>query len=1298
MSKPHWKRALACVITGAIPLHAMAVVTLADQPVLSTTNVPGNLALALSVEYPTAESTAHIDDYDVAKTFLGYFDPDKCYTYVADTSAYTTVGGVAIDATKGDNSYFNPTSKATSHACSGTWSGNFLNWATMSTIDPFRWAMTGGNRVVDEVGNTILQKSYHYGSSAWKARTLTSAQAGGATDWGSGKTLTMGVGAQGFTMTVTNGSTTKRYTVRVKVCVSSVGLESNCVAYGSNYKPEGLIQKYSNEIRFSAFGYLNDDNVYRDGAVLRARQKFVGPTQPQPGQPSIANTLAEWSSTDGRYVRNPDSADATATTGLTGTSSSNQITIADSGVVNYLNKFGQIYPGKYKSIDPVNELYYAALRYYRNLDNVSTWSWLKGSATSTDGAPTAATNTTALLNTFVSNQKKWLDGFPVITNWTSADPIQYSCQRNFILGIGDVNTHRDRNVPGDDRSQSSSALEEPPIPAFGNDATFFTAYKSATWVRGMQGITSNAAANTGSTNSPDYMAGLAYQANVLDIRPDDATKPQTTGKQTVQTYWVDVMENAAYKQNNKFYMAAKYGGMKVPSNYKESSYSATTPIPEAWWYTNGETVGTSTSNSQKRPDNYFTGGRPDTLVSGLTRAFESIVGDIKSYTTTFSLASKQVVGDSVASYAAQYDSSDWSGEVTGSSITISSSGDPVVSPTATWTTRKVFENQLGSSGWNNARFIATTTTSTNGTSSGIPFRYASLSDEQKTLLNTSYVSGDDASNYVNFLRGDYTNEGNGYRVRSTTMSTGIVRSRLGDIVNSKITAVGAPLARYADIFNPGYSAFKTTYKARPTTLYVGANDGMLHAFKGGLDTGAGQELFAYIPSTLFYKSLSADSDGLLARLGNPTYVHRNYVDATALNFDIDFARAGGATQADATISDWRTVLIGGLGKGGRSYYALDVTDPSLMTTEAAVAGKVLWEFPARNKLPTASGGTCTTNCINMGYSFGDPVVVKTAKYGWVVVFSSGYNNADGIGHIFIVNPTNGALLQDITTGTTAVTGMARPAAYVLDYMDFVSDAIYVGDLEGRVWRFPLNKVDAGGNYLAPTIIAKFTSPTTSSATLGAAQPITTQPLIEIDPWTRNRFVMIGTGRLLDGSDISDPQAQSFYAIIDGYSDQFAAKASDGEDWPALRTDFAVVTSTDGTSPAKANMAGKAGWVIDLGVTSNVGWRVIGTTTAYNGIVGFSSVLPAGDACNPSGRSNVYAVNFANGASVLKNSTNDIVSYLAQDSLIIDMSFFNVNGKVQSWIGDSKGNQQKLTGAFTTQRTRSLNWRELSTVR
>ncbi|HWV08267.1 MAG TPA: PilC/PilY family type IV pilus protein [Pseudomonas sp.] len=943
-------------------------------------------------------------------------------------------------------------------------------------------------------------------------------------------------------------------------------------------------------------------------------------------------------------------------------------------MINYLNQFGQLIPGSYKSNDPVNELFYAVMRYYRNLGNVPEWS--------------------AMGNATAANKTTWLDGFPVITNWD--DPLQYSCQRNFVLGIGDIYTHRDKNVPGNDSSDG-----EPAMPGAVSADTSVNAMTATNKVGELQGVGGGSFATTasGASYSRSYMAGLAYDANTKDIRPDVANDFKTHGKQTVQTYWVDVLEQP-FVRNNKFYLAAKYGGMKVPSNFDPYAFAG--PIPVDWWSTNGENVtgGTSISNElDRRPDNYFTAGRPDTMVAGLTRAFENIVGDIKAFTTSFSLAAKQITAVSNASYATQYDSSDWSGELTGSSITIDSNGTPLLAATPTWSTATRFETQLGladrDTGWSTSRRVVTwNPAASNGAGGGVPFRDNTISAAQKTLLNTTYVAGDDSSNYLNWLRGDASLESVGYRARSVKLSTGVKRTRLGDIVNSKVTVVAGPPANYSETVNAGYRKFKDDNKNRQTMLYVGANDGMLHAFKGGLGTDGGTELFAYIPSVLFHANptdtTAPTTDGLLAQLGRPTYVHRNYVDATAKVHDIDFNNAAGAfattvNQNGSTTADWRSVLIGGLGKGGRSYYAIDVTDPSAMTSESAVAGKVLWEFPARNKLPTAAGGTCTSNCIDMGYSYGDPIVVKTAKYGWVVLLTSGYNNVDGKGHLFIVNPTNGALLEDISTGQTASSGMARPTAYVRDYSDMTADSVYVGDLDGQLWRFDLSAArGATGSYPAPTRIALLTD------TADTPQPITSRPLVEIHPVTRKRFVLVGTGRLLHGNDIQDGQGQTFYGIMDGGIATFAAQANDGVAWPVARAQL-----LDLTDPAVGvNTEGTAGWRLELGRSGSVGWRVVGDQAdAYNGTIGiasFPSVLPTGDACSPSGLSRAYAFNYATGKTVLKNNA----AYIGFSSVITDLNFLTIRGKTQLVAGDNKGAIQSVPGNFGNPDPRRLSWREI----
>ncbi len=116
--------------------------------------------------------------------------------------------------------------------------------------------------------------------------------------------------------------------------------------------------------------------------------------------------------------------------------------------------------------------------------------------------------------------------------------------------------------------------------------------------------------------------------------------------------------------------------------------------------------------------------------------------------------------------------------------------------------------------------------------------------------------------------------------------------------------MGAPNATYYDSTNPGYGSFKRNNASRKTVVYAAANDGMLHAFDGSASgTGAGSELFAYIPSFVYGSSTTAADSGLAA-LGNPSYDHRYYVDATPLAFDVDFNRVGGTTSA--TTSDWRS--------------------------------------------------------------------------------------------------------------------------------------------------------------------------------------------------------------------------------------------------------------------------------------------------------------------------------------------------------------------------------------------------------
>ena len=1229
------------LLCAGLPAPA-ATTSLADQPVFTSIQVPGNLALALSVEFPTALGIAHNVSYAPASTYLGYFDPEKCYTYSYNSGTPA-------------NSYFQPAGLATSHACSSKWSGNFLNWATMQTIDPFRWALTGGYRSQDTSSLTVLERAWASGQGGTapdRSITSNSTIAGATpTGWGDLHVHVSGMGAK-FRINKTgtgnfgdsaadltsNAPPSTMTTVnldlyaRVKVCDSSSGaggLEDNCKQYGTSYKPEGLIQQYSDRIRFSAFGYLTDSNLSRDAGVMRARMKFVGPTQPVPGSTAISNSLSEWSASDGTMVINPDSTDASTTASTFG------VTVTNSGVMNYLNKFGSITrsSNSYKTYDPVSELYYAVQRYYRNVGNVPEWTDMTGASTST--------------------KTTYVDGFPVITTWD--DPIQYSCQKNFILGIADANTHADRNLPG------ATGSSEPTKPAL---VSADTAVNSTTWtnyVGAMMGNSNLAAVSPYGgccNNNGTLMAGLAYWANTQDIRPDDANSAKTLGMQNIQTYYLDVLESG-FETNNQFYLAAKYGGFTVPTGFNPTTQ--TSDLTTSWWHSgdSSDVVG-----SQLRPDNYYTANRPDLMIAGLTKAFASIASKLKAYTTSFATATSQVASTSIASYASQYDAKNWTGDLVASSATLDvNSTSPALAQA--WSFSATLGTQASGTGWNTGRKIVTFDPVAKA---GVAFRTANVPTTLLSKLDTSYRSGDDKSDYLDYLRGDRSQEQNS----TVNGSSQAYRNRLavlGDIVNGKALPIGVPAAAYTETTNPGYAAFKSANSSRITQVFAGANDGMLHVVDGSL-TGstAGKELYAYIPSPLFNGPTAPNTDGLAA-LGNPNFSHHYYVDSTPTYGDVNFGNTPGGSG-----TDWRTIVVGGLGKGGKAIYALDVTSiPSSSATETSIASKVLWEYTDSD----------------LGYTYGQPAIVKTKKYGWVVMFGAGYNNTSGVGALYIVNPRNGALLEKISTSVGTASnpaGLTHIQPFVLDFANGTADSVYAGDLLGNVWRFDVSA--ESGLYPGPTQLA------TLKDASNAVQSITSRPLVMVQPGTNKRYVLVGTGRALSTGDIASAQVQSFYAIIDGNAASFGSSAGlpSGVTYPLTRSNLQQLT--DLTQAVTIDYTSKLGWFLDLGtVGAGSNWRVISDATDNYSSVIFSSTQPTtSDACNPSGSSRVYVIDLGSGQSKLNNNA----AYLDISGVVTDIAILEFpGGKTGAFIGTDTGGITKAPQLpASAQPFTRLNWREI----
>lgn len=1191
-----WKASLAFLLSSGIALSASAGV--AQTPLLlGGGNVPGNLALVPSVEWPTILSVANTGSYSSARTYVGYFDANKCYEYDAS------------------NEWFYPVAAATARRCGAgkRWSGNFLNWAGTPTIDPFRSALTGGLRYRDEVGLTVLEKARHTGQSA--AGNRMSAAQGlvpaaeiqdatpAAADWtnfyirlqGQGIDMLFSnwndkIGGDGSTgtnqnewiaynpgtnaqwnnnrlvtaYTPPNGTVKSVYRVRlrVKVCDPSVGLEPNCKQYGANYKPEGLIQQYSDSLRYSVFGYLNDESQQRDGGVLRAGQKFVGPLTRGPGDSGdVANPNAEWSPTTGVLVTNPNPDDVTATTALFGR------TVANSGVINYLNKFGQLTTNNHKSNDPVSELYYAAFRYFRDLGNVPAYS------TPTPGHASSPDNAT---------KDRWLDGFPVVTDWT--DPIQYACQKNVILGIGDTNTHADRNLPG-----ATTSNREPAAPSQVSADPFDVAAATAK-VGALEGVDvkANSSEMFGDccSNNSAYIAGMAYHGNTTDLRAD------LSGKQLLSTHWVDVRENQVLKgrAKNQYWLAAKYGGFKVPSNVEfGDAYDRTAALPESWW-----TDGDHTEQGDLRPRNFYVASDATLMVASLKQAFANIAAEVRS--TTGSLATNSTRLDTdTAVFQSLLDSSRWSGDLLAKQV----ASNGAVAEVPAWSAAARLDALSSVDNRNILTIAPLSADSTGGplrSTSGRSFTWSGIGSDLQALLTLEGDPSGRPAQRLDYLRGDRSQE---ISVDDQTRPFRQRTSRLGDIVNSDPQFIHTQDFGYARLSWEGvgaaYAAFRASsaYQNRTPLVVVGANDGMLHGFDASLDANTGgRELFAYVPNGVFAN---------LHRLADPDYSHRYYVDGTP--------RVGDAWLGSGT--GWRTLAIGTTGAGGSSVFALDVTDPSSVTSSS-----VLWEFshPA------------------LGYAMGQPALVALPNQQFGVIVTSGYHDtAPANGKVWVLDAGNGSLIKEITLPTTGGLGAVLASD---TNADTVADRLYVPDTLGNVWRIDLPGSNTNGWSIPsslgsnPLFVAKYAD--------GTRQAITA-PLASAFNEKNEHMVFFGTGsfyRTGDNEVPSNPPVESFYGIIDRGS------AINGRSTLLQQTILREATLSSGEKARALSQNTLAdnqnGWYIDLawqtgeGATGALGERVVAKPTLRSERVIFTTMTPDRDPCASGGSSWVMAVNLLSG--------------------------------------------------------------------
>ena len=970
-------RSLTTLVMAAIVALAgstsHASVPIEQAPLFIGSGVPGNLMLVPSVEFPTIISQANLGAFDANRVYAGYFDSLKCYNY-------------RYSLAEPERHFFPVSTIAIGGSCPDPqWHGNYLNWAATQTIDPFRKALTGGLRVVDTPTETWVEKARHDRSSInyFPHRTITTAQAGPTTPFAGG--VVSCVDNRGARMSISSAAScnsvnpgvdydpavhgsalvgptaepiTYNVSMRVKVCDAAVGVESNCVRYSLGWKPEGLIQEYSQDIRYGVFGYLNDSAGLRDGGVLRARMKFVAPNEYLPGRDPTNNVVREWDATTGVLVRNPNPADAAATGGG----------VQDSGVINYINKFGQMSTATHKSFDPVSEMYYAALRYMRNAGNVASYS----NITEVGAA-----------------RYNIADGFPVISNWEDPMVVRDAgvdmplyCAKNAFLGIGDVYTHRDKNLPGN----AGGGADEPGVPAEVTADTWVNVSTAVAKIAELEGI-AIPTPFTGRANSA-YIAGLAYHAHTVDMRPEQS------GLQTASTYWVDVRENQALepRNRNQYWLAAKYGGFDVPENY--DPYARTAALPNEWW-NSGELLATA----YPRPDNFYVASEAQQMIASLRRAFANISEEVGGSGASFAANTTRLeVG--ARAYQAQFFSGSWFGDLkafTIDSATGRTSDFPV------WTASNELSIALAGTGWQTRRvFVNNGTVAAN--TAPPPFLHTNLSGTQQGVLTNEMV---------NYLRGERTQE--------NIQPSPPLRPRrglLGDIVHSEPVFVGSPnpnLYRSAAFTGAAsYAAFATAQATRSQRLYAGANDGMLHAF----DASNGVESWAFVPKTAIGPGLRAFT--------LPDYQHRYNLDGEMTVADVYLAGA------------WKTILVGTMGRGTPGVFALDVTDP--------VNPRFLWEVNAANisalgnnigkpiiaqvadgqwrvllgNGPNGSGNTA--QLIMLSVSNGSATVVNTNEGGseGLSAIQAWDSNQDGLTDIAYAGDFEGNLWRFSTLGSTPV--------------------------------------------------------------------------------------------------------------------------------------------------------------------------------------------------------------------------------------------------------------------------------------
>lgn len=670
---------------------------------------------------------------------------------------------------------------------------------------------------------------------------------------------------------------------------------------------------------------------------------------------------------------------------------------------------------------------------------------------------------------------------------------------------------------------------------------------------------------------------------------------------------------------------------------------------------------------------YWATSDPGSLSEAISTALSSVSSATGASSSAATSSLKPVSGENNQVFVATFKTVEWIGDLTAYSLNADTGEIDLDHPT--WSakdrlagvnaaTRRVY---YGKPGVSTPRSFNFTTLTSDGlgtlfsnacTKTPVLSQCSGLDSEPKAQLNSG-------TNMVNFLRGDTSLSTFTYGTPSQTAD--VFRNRtalLGDLINASPVFMSKPPFHYVDT---GYTEFIAAKRTRKAVVFAAANDGMLHAFSA-TGTDGGQELWAYIPRKVMPN---------LYQLADLDYKnkHRYFVDGTPVIGDV----------YDSSARAWKTILVGGLNSGGKSYYALDVTDP-----ENPLA---LWEF-ANDNDPQVTGTDA-----NLGLTYSIPVITKRANGTWVVVFTSGYNNGgDGNGRLYMLNAITGA--QEITAIPTLSSGLpvgsvANPSglgklnAWVDDDADNKAKRFYAGDLLGNLWRFDTEGLVEPNN--SALLLAKF------QIDASTPQAITTRPELAAVSYNGTEYpaVFVATGEYLGISDIADRRQQSVYAVKDPLT-------STGLGDVRQRSDIVVQTLSNNSSGIRTasnnavNWSTKNGWRLDL---PSAGERVAVDMQLQYTTLAVISAIPGTNECKPSGGSSwLYALDIAKGTALPNAASGAAGTYMGA-YLGVGMTWIELtNGSSKLIIPRSDGKVQTATPTVARNSSSTgahrTSWREL----